>query len=240
MLRAIIIDDEQAGVTTLKLMLEKHASGIRIVAVTTEPEEGIKLIEDYRPDVVFLDISMPGLSGFDLLEKITYKDFRLIFTTAHEEFALSAIKNNAFDYILKPIDPEELKICIVNLLNDPDSLRKVIPAKTNSPGMIELSVKDGIIFIKQQDIVRLEASGSYTVFYLEGHVKHMASRSLKEYEIHLNESVFFRCHNSHIVNLTKVEKFVNHEGFFAQMSDGSMADISKKNKEVFLERLKSI
>src|SRR5687768_2248941 len=111
MLRAIIIDDEQIGVATLKQLIELHSKEVRLVATATEAEKGVELIEDYRPDIVFLDINMPGMNGFELLEQLRYKDFKLVFTTAHEKYALQAIKNKAHDYLLKPIDVQELKAC---------------------------------------------------------------------------------------------------------------------------------
>src|SRR5882757_6418332 len=107
MYRAIIIDDELSGVNTLKLLIEKYIPSVRVVAISTDPENGIRLIEDYKPDVVFLDISMPKMNGFELLSRLNYKGFKLVFTTAHEEYAIKAIKNKAFDYLLKPIDVEE-------------------------------------------------------------------------------------------------------------------------------------
>src|ERR1700758_4857450 len=123
MYRAIIIDDELIGVNTLKILIEKYTTSIiRVVATSTEPENGIKLIEDYRPDVVFLDISMPKMNGFELLEKLTYKDFKLVFTTAHEEYAIKAIKNRAYDYLLKPIDIDELKQCIERIINTKEGM----------------------------------------------------------------------------------------------------------------------
>src|ERR1700743_2611341 len=160
MYRVIIIDDELIGINTLKAFIEKYITGIRIVATSTEPEEGIKLIEDYRPDIVFLDISMPKMNGFELLEKLNYKNFKLVFTTAHEEYALKAIKNKAFDYLLKPIDKDELKQCIANIETED---QKKTHTKVELFKIIELSVKDGIIFIRPDDIIRLEASGSYTI-----------------------------------------------------------------------------
>jgi two-component system, LytTR family, response regulator len=237
MLRAVIIDDEPSGINTLKVLIGRHSAVIRCVASAVNAEEGIRLIEDFRPDVVFLDISMPEMSGFELLKKISFKEFELIFTTAHKEFAIQAIKSKAFDYLLKPIDDEDFNNCITAIRN------KALPhgkASANSEEIIDIVVRDGIIYLRQKDIIRMEASGSYTYFYLEGGVKHLASKKIKEYEIHLNPDTFFRCHNSHIVNLKKVKKFVNHEGFFAQMSDDSIVDISRRNKEIFLERIKGL
>jgi two-component system LytT family response regulator len=115
MYRAIIIDDELISVNILKILIEKHIpNSISVVATATEPETGIKLIDDYKPDVVFLDISMPKMNGLELLEKLKYKDFKLIFTTAHEEYVVKAIKNKPYNYLLKPIDIDELKQCVTS------------------------------------------------------------------------------------------------------------------------------
>lgn len=238
MLRAVIIDDESSGIKALQLLIEKQIDNVRIVGCTTSAQQGIQLIEDYHPDVVFLDISMPELNGFALLEHLRYRDFNLVFTTAHQEYALQAIKHHAFDYLLKPVDVAELKDCVHSIIAE--RWRTKHENRQSASGTIGLSVKDGIIFIRPADIIRLEASGSYTVFYLENKVKQMASKSLKEYEAQLDPSVFYRCHNSHLVNLKKVVKFVSSDGLFAQMLDGSAAEIARKNKDQFLERLKHI
>lgn len=235
MLRAIIIDDESSGINTLKLMIEKYTSAVKVVATTVDPQNGIQLINDYQPDIVFLDVSMPQMDGFELLQNISWKKFKLIFTTAHPEYALHAIKSKAYDYLLKPIDQDELISCIGNLTGH-DTLE--VQLKTNQ--LIELNVKDGIIFIKPEQIIRLEASGSYTEFYLDGGTKHIASKTLKEYEPQLHPSLFYRCHISHIINLSKVEKLLTTDGLFAQMTDGSLPVVSRKNKDTLLEKLKNI
>ena len=236
MLRAVIIDDEPIGLRGLQLLLEKHCPEIKVVATSTDPEQGLALIEDYRPEVLFLDISMPRMDGFELLAKLKYHDFKLVFTTAHQEHALRAIKNKAADYLLKPVDVEELKSCVSRLLEKHGDRRR----STDAMNLVELSVKDGIIFIRQNEIIRLEASGSYTVFYLDKGVRHMASKNLKECESLLDHELFFRCHPSHLINLRKVEKLVSTDGLFIKMIDGSMAEITKKNKDVLLERLKGV
>jgi two-component system, LytTR family, response regulator len=238
MLRAVIIDDEQSGIDTLKILASRNEELIKVVASTLEPEVGIKLIEDYRPDVVFLDVSMPNMNGFELLAKLNFRNFKLIFTTAHKEYAIEAIKNKAFDYLLKPISDEDFKACLHELLTEKPTASEL--PKSGVQQLIELQVKDGIIYLKQKDIIRLEASRSYTEFYLDNGAKHVASKSLVEYESKLDMEIFYRCHKSHIINLHKVQKFINHDGFFALMSDGSLPDISKTQKESFLARLKKI
>jgi two-component system LytT family response regulator len=238
MLRAIIIDDEQSSISTLKVLIEKHTPALRIVATTTEPEKGISLVKDYAPNIVFLDVSMPRMNGFDFLTQVEDKNFRLVFTTAHAEYAIKAIKNQAYDYLLKPIDIDELKTCVNKIVNEKSTLdqkTKLIEHKN-----IVIPVRDGTIFVKSQDVIRLEASGSYTFFYLENNIKHLVSKNLKESEQLLDANYFYRCHASHIVNLNKVVKMSSHDGLFAQMTDGSKPEIARKNKEVFLEKLKLI
>ncbi len=238
MLRAIIIDDELIGIKTLKVLIEKHVKDIKIVATSAEPETGITIIEDYRPDIVFLDISMPGLNGFELLDQLQFRDFKLIFTTAHEEYALKAIKSRAYDYLLKPIDAHDLKKCLASLVNDRKPGNQEL--KETSLDIIQIPVNDGVIFIQSKDIIRIEASGSYSIFHLENKVKHLVSRNLKECGLLLDPSLFFRSHASHIINLKKVVKMVSADGLFVKMTDGSEAGISKKHKDAFLEKFKSL
>ena len=237
MLRAIIIDDETSGIELLSILVARNSDRIRVVASTCSPEEGITLIRDFKPDVVFLDISMPTMSGFELLTQVNDHSFRLVFTTAHRDYAIQAIKNKAFDYLLKPVDDADFSACLDNLLAE---TQPIIPAKKEANVYLELPARDGINYIKVKEIIRLEASRSYTVFYLEGGMRHVASRSLKEFETRLDPEHFYRCHHSHMVNLLKVQKFVNHQGYFALMNDGTMVDISRKDKDLFLERLKSL
>jgi two-component system, LytTR family, response regulator len=236
MVRAIIIDDELMGISTLKMLLEKYRPGIKVVAVSSEPEEGIELIEDYKPDVVFLDVNMPRMDGFKLVQNLNYKEFKLIFTTAYPEFAIKAIKHKAVDYLVKPIDIEELKTCVDKILESFD--RKPVRSKHEQDHILNIPVKNGVIFIRPKDIVRLKADGSYTIFYLEHGIKHVASRSLKEFEAFLDPDVFYRSHPSHIVNLNKVERIISEDGLFIQMSDGSKPELLKRNKLEFIEMLK--
>lgn len=237
MIRAVVIDDEASGIATLKMMSERHHHQMGIVASATEAKTGIAIIEGYKPDVVFLDISMPDMNGFELLAKLCFRDFKLVFVTAHQEYALKAIKNRAFDYLLKPIDDEDFLQCLGKLVSVKQPLQS---ESLKHSALVELPVKDGIEFLQQEEILRVEASRSYTVFYLENGVRHVASKSLKEYEAQLDPQLFYRCHYSHIINLKKVKKFVNHDGLFARMSDGSLTPISKKNKDDFLLRLKNV
>jgi two-component system LytT family response regulator len=236
MLRVIIIDDEPMGLNTLKVLIERLDLDILIVATATDPEKGIECIESYRPDVVFLDVNMPKMNGFELLDKLNYKNFKLVFTTAHQEYAIKAIKNKAQDYLLKPIDAEDLKECLEKIIVE-SSLNT---AGRSARSVIELPVNDGIIFIKQCSIIRIEASGSYSNIYLKDGVKYTASKNLKHFESLLDPTIFHRCHLSHIINMNEIIKLLSCDGYFAKMRDNSQPEVSRKQKDMLLEKLKSI
>jgi two-component system LytT family response regulator len=236
MLRIIIIDDEPIGVNALKVLIERLGLDVLIVATTSDPEKGIELIESYRPDIIFLDVNMPKLNGFELLDKLHFRDFKLVFTTAHQEYAIKAIRNKAFDYLLKPIDSEDLKICLESIIAaKPQNL-----SNNKARSFIEFSVNDGIVILKQNQIIRLEASGSYTVIYLKDEIKHTASRNLKYFESLLDPAIFFRCHLSNIINLNEMTKLISSNGYFALMSDQSQPEVGKKQKDVLLQKLRII
>ena len=151
MLQAIIVDDELIGINTLKVLIEKYTNDVNVITTATEPELAIEAINNYKPDILFLDINMPKMNAFELLEKLIFKEFKLVFTTAHKEFALKAIKNKAQDYLLKPIDIDELKNCINTINFDIKKTNKT--QKNNYPNTIELTVKGSILFIKTAEIV---------------------------------------------------------------------------------------
>lgn len=236
MLRVIIIDDEPMGINTLKVLIERLENNINIVSTTTDPEKGIEIINSFHPDLVFLDINMPKLNGFELIEKLNYKDFKLVFTTAHQEYAIKAIKNKAFDYLLKPIDYEDLKTCIEKSISEFNLTQKTTKHKT----LLELSVGDGIVFIKQQDILYIEADGSYSIITLLDGKKHVASRNLKYIEALLDSSIFYRCHQSFIINLKEVKKFISANGTSVKLSDDTLIEVGKNQKDILLDKLKTI
>jgi two-component system, LytTR family, response regulator len=236
MLRALIIDDEKAGIESLKVLASRNSEMIKIIGSTQKAQEGIELIEDYKPDVVFLDIHMPHLNGFELLAKLNFRNFKLIFTTAHKEYAIEAIRNSVFDYLLKPIDEELFKQTVTRMHTE--WKRSTTMQKSEAHEFVEIQVKDGILYLRQKEIVRLEASRSYTEFYMDNGVKYIASKALKDFENKLDANLFYRCHKSHLVNLQKVKKFINSDGFFALMTDGSKPVVSKVVKDDFLKRLK--
>jgi two-component system LytT family response regulator len=219
-MKAIIIDDEKAAVRNLSLLIERHIDEITIVAATTNAREGIKAIESEKPDIVFLDISMPGMDGFALLHELKYNDFDLVFTTAHEQYAIQAFKHQATDYLVKPIDIDELKHAVQRLRMD---------------SRIGLAVKEGLIYLAVADISRVESSGSYCVFHTADHNKYIVSKNIGEYESVLPGDIFFRIHKSDLINIKKVRKYIRSNGYFVEMDDGTMVEIARRKKDEFLQ-----
>jgi two-component system, LytTR family, response regulator len=235
MIRAILVDDEQNAIKAMELMLTEHCKNVNIIGKAYNAMEAVKLILVEKPDLVFLDVQMPGYTGFDVLEQIKELNCKIIFTTAYNEYAIAALRKGAFDYLLKPMDINDLKNCIIRI--EEELHKQIVPTKAKS-SLMELAIKNGIIYFKMEEIIHIEASGSYTYFYLDNDIKHIGSKSMKDYELVLDPSIFYRTHNSHIINLKKVKKFISTDGFFAEMVDGKMINISRRNKDEFLERLK--
>ena len=245
MLRAIIIDDEQRGINTLKLLIERFVEDVTVIAETTEAEKGIELIDNYRPDIVFLDIQMPFLNGFEVLERTGFKNFNLIFTTAHEEYALQAIKSNALDYLLKPIVGDHLKASIEKAkqrieANQLPDLGKIVSELTkNTKTRLPITDKDGTIYVFLDDIIRLEADSNYTKIILKNGNYGLNAKTLKEYENLLcsSNSNFMRINQSHIVNLKHVIKYLKEDGGIVVTRDNQKLPLSKNKKEDFMKWL---
>ncbi|HYG53154.1 MAG TPA: LytTR family DNA-binding domain-containing protein [Flavobacteriales bacterium] len=241
MITAVIVDDELKGAQSLEILLKKADAGIAVRGIATNALDGIKLVKENDPEILFLDVQMPGHSGFEVLEHIDRDHVFVIFTTAHQEYAIQALRKKAFDYLLKPIDPEELAESIARvrkaLQNETTSEPIIVSSKQKrGTGVYKLSipVKEGVLFLNQDDIVRIEGSGSYSYIYMDNKEKHLVSKSLKELSDNLNEELFFRCHNSHIIHIGKVKKFIRTDGNFVQMEDGSMAEVSRTRKDEFM------
>jgi len=206
------------------------------------------VITKEKPDLVFLDVEMPHGSGFDLLAVFPEKDFDVIFITAFNHYAIRAIKFSAVDYILKPININEFIEAVkrVEEARDAKSDRNVNfntlfeNLKTSMPSKLAIPTSNGMEYLNTKDIIRVEADRSYSWFYLQGEIKHLVSRNLKEYQELLSDRNFFRTHNSHLINLEHVKKYIRHEGGYIEMIDGSTVPISRGKKDLFLEHMSRI
>lgn len=224
MIKAVIIDDEKLAVTTLQTFLEEYFDDIEVVGTASSLDDAKIVLLKQNPDLVFLDIKLKDGTGFELLDSLS-ADFRVIFVTAYSEYALEAIKKRAYDYLLKPVDIDELTDALYHV-------RKELQSSDSFKHATRLAVpcKNGSIYVKINEIMRVEAHGSYSKIFLESGITHMISHNLSYIEKLLNPALFFRCHYSHIVNLSKVEKVIHELGILAVLSDGSQVQVSTRKK----------
>lgn len=247
-LTAIIIDDEQNGIDGLAILIQKYAPDIRIIAECTVAREAITMIENYKPDIIFLDINMPEMNGFEFLEQLSPKNFDLIFTTAHDEYALRALKANAVDYLLKPIDYAELEIAVAKVKTGKESREKIREQidyntlfKNISPepkDKLLVYSKTGIESIDVHEIVSLESKSNYTKINLDKSQPIVAAKTLKEFDtlLCLSNNNFMRVHHSFIINLHKVSRFLRGSDSVV-MSDNQSIPLSKRRKDEFFKWL---
>lgn len=246
MIKAIIVDDELGARESLSKMIEKNCKQIEVVAKADSMLSAFEAITNKEPDLVFLDIEMPNGNAFDLLEKFKNINFNIIFTTAYDHYAIKAIKFSAIDYILKPIDPEELVTAVKRFESQrgqKESLDKQFKTllsnvkPENKLKKVGIPDGDGLIFINLSDIIRCDSDGNYTFFILTSGKKIIASRTLGEYEQMFADDNFFRIHRSHLINLEHVKKYIKGEGGYVVMTDNSQVEVSRRNKTDFLEKL---
>lgn len=244
-LKVVIIDDEKKSRESLKNLLLDYCADVSVEGMAESVEAGIELIKVIKPDLLFLDIEMQASTGFDLLKKIHLLNFEVIFTTAYEQYAIKAIKFSALDYLLKPIDINELRQAIEKYklkigANQNRKLEQLLyNIQNKAPQKITLSTSEGLFFVEIDKIIRCEAQGAYTVFYLKDNRKIMVSKNLKEYENLLSEHSFMRVHNSHLVNIKEVQKYIKSEGNLI-LRDGSEVAVSNSKRDEFLELMKLI
>ena len=246
MLKVLLIDDEERATDALRLMIEKTIPEIQQVRVCNDSRRAADIIHDYQPALIFLDIQMPHLNGFELLEKMPNKNFKIIFTTAYNEYAIQAIRFSAFDYLLKPIDIEELQGTVQRFLQgnqdykEQFELLKNIMYNIQVPSAEEfrlaLPTKDGVHFLQPQDIIRCEAVGNYTKFFVNNSKTYLISKTLGDYDTLLTPHNFIRTHKSHLVN-KKYISFIDHDGF-AVLKDNSKVEVSRRRKEDVMAQLK--
>jgi len=243
MVTAIIIDDEAKGRLALRQKLKEYCPDIRLEGEAEDGEEGLKLIEETQPDIVFLDIEMPILNGFDMLLRLQRKDFHLIFTTAYDHYAIKAIRFAAFDYLLKPVDIEELKAAVEKIrlsgqeINNGRRLETLAHNLQTALNKIAISTLEGLLFFDLNDIIHIEAQSNYTVFSFSNRPRLTVSRTLKEFEDLLPPEQFFRSHHSHIINLQYIKRYMKGDGGQIELRNGELVDVSRKKKEEFLKLL---
>ncbi len=248
MIRSVIIDDEKPFINTLRAVLH-NCEDLMVVGEARGVNSGIKLIEETEPDLIFLDIQMSDGTGFDLLKQLNRKDFKVIFITAHDHFAIEAFKFSAADYILKPLISDELYRSIETVRKRLDKEKINLQLSVLLDNINEISRDKKKIILREAEtlhIIRLdeilwcEADGSYTKFYLTEERKIMVSKHLKEFEDYLSPNGFFRAHRSHLVNLSKIRKFDRSDGGIIYLEENVALPISIRKKERLAEMLNSM
>ena len=242
-MKAVLIEDKETIRENLRLILEIYVPQVEIIGEAAGVQDGLQLLRDSKPELVFLDISMDDGTGFDLLALYGEVDFKLIFISGHDEYALKAFKFSAIDYIVKPVDPDELVKAVkkAEKITFNDQNREVtdyLQQKGAAPGThtkVQLSDKQHTYWVNHDEIVRCEASSNYTIFYLIDQRQLVISKTLKHFEETLPNDRYFRPHQSHIINLTHLDQYLKAEGGELLMKDGSLVPLANRRKEAFLK-----
>lgn len=244
-IKALIIDDEPRAVNMLRILIKKFIPEIHLIMSANDPKKGLAILETSQPDILFLDIQMPLMNGFELLRQAPMQNTEVIFTTAFSQYAVQAIRVSAIDYLLKPIEVEELKAAVARYLEKKNSnqdwkgryenLIHNLKIQENQQQRLALSSLEGTIYIDIKDIIRCEASSNYTYFFMIEGKKHIASKTMKEFEDILKEHHFIRVHKSHLVNINHVKEYSGEHVF---LSDNSQIIVSRRRKSFVLMKLK--
>ena len=250
MIHSVIIDDEQNNIDNLRILLKEHCQDIDVIATALNATEGEKVITLHQPEIIFLDIQMPGQNGFDLLKHLTKHNFEVIFVTAFDQYGIQAVKFSAVDYLLKPVIIDELKLAVEKasdrILNKKQNLKlenliSVLQKEHNKEDhRIAISTQKETRFVNTQSIIRCESSNNYTTFYLENREKLIVSKPIYEYEEILNDYGFIRCHQSHLINKRFIRSLVKEDGGYLLLHDRTQLPISKNKKEFVSEVLEHL
>ncbi|HYG51825.1 MAG TPA: LytTR family DNA-binding domain-containing protein [Flavobacteriales bacterium] len=244
MITAVLVDDEPNALNYLQTLVEKNVPEIILTGKASNISEAALLIERVKPDIVFLDIELQTATGFDLLAQINNLNFQVIFTTAHEKYALKAIKFAAVDFLIKPIDTDELKAAVTKVIRQTSGNARHVGLdvllanlKSGQPNKkIAISTTKGISVVEITKIVYCKSDGPYTEIHTVNETV-LSSKNLKEYEDLLDENGFFRCHKSFLINLNEIKQYVRADGGYVVMSNGQRIDVSDRKKEELLKKL---
>lgn len=248
MIKAVILDDELHSIETLQWKLENYCPDVKITTTFNDPVKAVDYLKSNPPDLLFLDIEMPMLNGFDVLEELGNNlAFDVIFTTAYDQFGIQAVKASALDYLLKPVQNKELKEAVEKYKSKSNDevrsgqikglLENVKTARTGGTQKIALATKESIEFVNPNEIIVCTSDSNYTMLYLLNNRKKLISKTLKEFEGLLRPHNFYRSHNSHLVNLAEIKEFIRGDGGYLVMKNGMKVPVSKNKREELLKRL---
>jgi two-component system, LytTR family, response regulator len=247
-IKSLIIDDETHNLENLESLLKKNCPNVEVIGLACSAKEGLEMITNLQPDLVFLDIEMPNKNGFDMLESLKDVNFEVIFVTAYNQYTLRAIKSCALDYLMKPVVVSELIGAVLRVeqavakKKENEKLKVLVEnlKSINHPQKIALPTAEELYFVSINDILRCKGENNYTLFYLTNGTSILVSRTLKEWDDLLTSHQFIRTHQSHLINSSHVKSFVKKDGGYILMVDGSMVTVSKHKKEQTLDKLASL
>ncbi|MGV3631792.1 MAG: LytR/AlgR family response regulator transcription factor [Bacteroidota bacterium] len=238
-IKAVIVDDEVLAITSLSILIEEHFKNVEIVGRASNVDQGVELVEKLRPDILFLDIEMPSGSGFEVVERTAYIKYKLIFTTAYNEYAVKAFKVNAIDYLLKPIDEIELIKAMQKAIDQRAEINNRFDFSKLLSGIdqmrISIPTKEGYDLIDCNELIRVESDSNYTWFHFNNKNKILVSKTLKEVEKQLEKFSFIRVHNSHLVNQKYIIRYIKSDGGYLILSDNAMIPVSKQKRQALLD-----
>ena len=248
MIKAIIVDDEQWAIDSLKWELEKFCPEVTVLDTFTNPNEAIQAIDYIKPDCVFLDIEMPEVDGFQLLRKLDYRNFDLVITTAYNQYAIEAFKEDAVNYLLKPIDPEDLISTVNRILQNHqkkklgNNIEKVLQkfATKDTPNKkqrVPLALSDKVVMVPLEEIMYCKADGNYTHVFMQNGKKYLLSKTIKSFSEALQGDLFLRVHKSFIVNTNFIEEYMRGDGGEVLMSNKQRIPVSRTHKDKLLHSL---
>lgn len=244
MIKAVIVDDEQKAIDSLSWELDKFNSEIEIINTFNNPEKAIQFLNSSSTDCLFLDINMPTMDGFQFLDKLSKRDFSVVITTAYNEYALKALKHEAIDYLLKPIDSDDLKETIKKLQKHSAnnlSISKIEEVLLNfnknfNQKKITISTDGKLVFLETENIIYIESDGNYSTFIMQDNQKIVVTKKLKEVNAILPENYFFRIHNSYIINLNKIKEFIKNDGYVVMVTNDKIP-VARQRKSDFLDKV---
>ncbi len=249
MIEAILIDDEHFGRQALANALNKYCPQVNLLAQCETPQQGIETIRKLKPQLVFLDVQMPGMSGFDVLNQLQPIDFQVIFVTSYDRYAIKAIRFSAVDYLLKPLDIDDLvqavtraneRIADHNTTHQVGSILHNVTQSSEAIEQVAVPTLEGIDFIKTKEIIYCAAEGGYTNIFLHDGSTQLISRTLKDFDILLRDSGFCRVHHNSLINLKHIQKYIKGEGGYVILTNDHHVDISRRKKDEFLSQLNKI
>lgn len=246
--KAIIIDDEPDSVRLLSLELERHCPEVQVVASTTDSSSGLHILRSLKPDLLFLDIEMPVMNGFEVLEQAGDLSFQVIFTTAYDHFAVKAFRFSALDYLVKPIDPDNLKVAVGKAQHktgiDQEQMdllrRQLFQSNTPIPEKIAFPKRHGYLFVELKKILYCESDGNYTKIVLDNNETHLVTQNIGEVESTLADIGFYRVHKQYLVHLRRIREFHKNEGTYLIMENGTSVPVARNRIEDFKRQIMKI